>query len=145
MRDRRTIALIAGGFFLSTAFTLAFIVRYDHYPSPAIMVLSGTIASAKWLIQIVVGYINLREKRWIYIRQLASTCLTGSTVLLPFAFFGGSAGFFFGSLVAAILIMAVDIFRRLTLSRFPIKWFLLWLGLLGVAVTLQVTVVFHIV
>lgn len=145
MTVQRIHLFITAAFLLSTLFTIAFIARFDGYISTQTMALSGTIAGAKWAIQILIGFFTLHEKRWVYISQLAATCLTGSVILLPFAINPGSRGFFFGSLAAAVLIMAIDLFRRFRLFRFPVKWYLLWLGLLAIAVTLQLTIVFHII
>jgi len=71
--------------------------------------------------------------------------LIGSIVLLPYAIIGGTSSFFFGSLVAAILIMAIDIRRRLKYIQLPVYWFYLWLALLAVAVSLQLTIVFKVI
>ena len=106
------------------------------------MLLSGSIAGGKWAIQLMIGFFTLREKRWIYISQLAATCLMGSVVLLPYAIIGGGSSFFFGSLIAAVIVMAIDLYRRLKVIQLPIHWYVLWLTLLAIAVTLQLTVVF---
>lgn len=143
MTLRRPLIYIAGAFLLSTLLTIAFIVRYDRYPSPGVMALSGSIAGGKWALQILLGYLLLGEKRWLYIVQLATTCLIGSLVLIPFSSFGGGPSFFFGSLVASVLIMAIDIRMRLWQIKLATRWYLLWLGLLAVAVTLQLTVAFR--
>ena len=109
------------------------------------MVLSGSIASGKWAIQIVAGALLLGEKRWIYISQLAATCLIGSLTLLPYAILSGGAGFFFGSLGAAILAMSLVISMRLSRIGLSWGWIALWFLLLGIAVSLQLTVVFHFI
>jgi hypothetical protein len=143
MTLRRPLTYIAAAFLLSTLLTIAFIVRYDRYPSPGVMAFSGSIAGGKWALQILLGYLLLGEKRWLYIVQLATTCLIGSMILIPFAILGGGPPFFFGSLVASVLIMAIDIRMRLWQIKLPTRWYLLWLGFLALAVTLQLTVVFR--
>lgn len=138
-------AFIAASFALSTLFTALFIRAYEGYVSQESMVLSGSIASGKWAIQIVAGALLLGEKRWIYISQLAATCLIGSLTLLPYAILSGGAGFFFGSLGAAILAMSLVISMRLSRIGLSWGWIALWFLLLGIAVSLQLTVVFHFI
>lgn len=131
-------------FALSTLITAIFIRAYGGYVSKETMILSGTIAGGKWAVQIALGWVLLREKRWIYIRELSLTCLIGSFVLLPFALSSGSANYFFGSLLASICAMAISIVVRLRSAGFPWQWPVLWFLILFVAVTLQLTIVFHI-
>ena len=138
------VFFIIFAFLLSTALTAAFILRYEHYASRPTMLLSAFIAGAKWAIQIGLGLFFLQEKRWIYITQLATTCLIGSVVLIPYAAFGGSPAFFFGSLCASIIIMIIDIKRRLHQIQLSNHWFSLWVILLALAVSLQLTVVFRL-
>jgi hypothetical protein len=135
---------IAIGFALSTLITALFIRAYGGYVSQKTMILSGSIASGKWAIQIALGWLILGEKRWTYIRELALTCLIGSIVLLPFALFSGPANYFFGSLLASICAMGTTIVLRLRSTGFPWRWPVLWFVLLSIAVTLQLTIVFHI-
>ena len=132
-------------FALSTLITALFIRAYGGYVSQETMMLSGSIAGGKWAFQIILGWLLLREKRWIYIRELAVTCLIGSLVLTPFAITSGTAIYFFGSLLASICAMAVTVVIRLKSTGFPWQWFALWFLLLSIAVTLQLTIVFHIV
>lgn len=135
---------IAIAFFLSTVITALFIRAYGGYVSQETMILSGSIAGGKWAIQIVLGWFLLGEKRWIYIRTLAITCLIGSLVLLPFAIISGTTAFFFGSLLASICAMGISIVLHLKSIGFPWQWQALWFFLLSIAVTLQLTVVFHL-
>lgn len=107
------------------------------------MILSGSIASGKWAIQIITGALILGEKRWIYISQLAGTCLIGSITLLPYAILSGGPGFFFGSLGASIFAMSICILIGLPRIALSWHWGALWFILLAIAVSLQITVVFH--
>ena len=143
MTFRSPLLHVVIAFLLSTLLTAAFILRYGHYPSGGIMLLSGSVAGGKWAIQIVLGYLLLGPQRWLYLSQLGTTCAIGSFILLPYAIVGGGPSFFFGSLVAAVLVMALDFFIRIRRNQFPIRWYFLWLGLLAIAVTLQLTVVFR--
>ena len=122
-----------------------FIRAYGGYVSKEIMLLSGAIAGGKWAIQILAGFFLLDDRKWDYIRQLADTCLIGSLVLLPFAILAGGAAFFFGSLLACILVMSVHIVICLKSGGFSWRWPTLWLALLVIAVSLQLTVVFHVI
>jgi len=141
----KPLSHIVVAFSLSTILTWLFIRAYEGYVSGEIMLLSGSIAGGKWAIQILAGFFLPGERKWIYIRQLADTCLTGSLVLLPFAILSGGAAFFFGSLLACILVMSVHIVIRLRSAGFSWRWPALWLALLGVAVSLQLTIVFHVI
>jgi hypothetical protein len=138
-------AFIVACFALSTLLTGLFIRAYGGYVSPQSMLLSGSIASGKWAIQMVVGIFLLEEKRWHYLSELAVTCLVGSVVLLPYAIFSGGAGFFFGSLAAAILAMSIVIIVRLSRIGLSWRWTAMWFLLLAIAVSLQLTVVFDLV
>lgn len=138
-------SFIAASFALSTLFTGLFIEAYDGYVSQKSMILSGSIASAKWAIQIIAGVLILGEKRWIYISQLAATCLIGSVTLLPYALLSGGPGFFFGSLGASIFAMSIAILIGLPRIGLSWHWRALWFTLLAIAVSLQITVVFHLI
>ena len=137
-------AFIIASFALSTLITALFIRAYEGYVSPESMLLSGSIASGKWAIQIVAGLLLLGEKRWLFISELAATCLIGSLTLLPYTIFYGGTKFFFGSLIVAILTMGVVICLRLSRIGLSWRWKALWFILLACAVSLQLTVVFDI-
>ena len=137
-------AFIVASFALSTLITALFIRAYEGYVSQQSMLLSGSIASGKWAIQIVAGVLLLGEKRWLYVSELATTCLIGSLTLLPYAMFSGGPEFFFGSLGVSILTMGVVICLRLSHDWLSWHWKALWFILLACAVTLQLTVVFDV-
>jgi len=121
-----------------------FINAYDGYVSQKTMLLSGGIAGGKWAIQILTGSCLLANRRWDYIAALATTCMLGSFVLLPYAVISGNKTFFFGSLLASILAMAVYFVIRLHAAGFSWRWQALWFALLSAAITLQLTLVFKI-
>lgn len=141
----RQIAIIIGAFALSILITGLFIRAYGGYVSLESMLLSGSIASAKWAIQMIAGLCLLDEKRWLYIRELAAACLIGSLTLLPYAFFSGGPTFFFGSLLFCILTMGLVICLRLSRIGLSWHWQVLWFILLACAVSLQLTVVFDLI
>lgn len=145
--DRRNIIAASVYFFLSTIITWYFIKQSPLYFSTRQQVLSCTIAGAKWAIQIIIGWLLLRNKKWLFIRKTGFTCLLGSLLLLPYCFitFTESAAFFFLSLIVAVLVMVIGYYLNVTQLKIGLKWWLFWLACLAIAITLQLTVVFHII
>ncbi len=137
-------AYIATAFLVSTILTALFIHAYDGYVSQKTMLFSGSIASGKWALQIIVGYALLKNRRWEYITILATTCMLGSYTLLPYAILSGGKNFFFASLLASILMMAAYLVISLRAGGFSWRWQASWFALLATAVTLQLTVIFKI-
>ncbi|MEI9955032.1 MAG: hypothetical protein WDM90_01650 [Ferruginibacter sp.] len=92
----------------------------------------------------------MQEKKWIFIKNIGSTCLVGSIILLPYAIvascsnFNG-ATFFVSSLLTAVLIMIVLYFLNVKRLGLPMKWFWGWIFCLAIAITLQLTIVFSII
>lgn len=150
VRDRRAAALAATYFFLSTVITWWFIVAGESlYHDRSRMLLSCSVAGAKWGIQILAALVFLDEKRWPFLAQIGATCLVGSAILLPFCFapvraWLGSSGFL-ASLIVAVLTMLVLYFFSVRRIGLKLRWFFGWVLCLAVAVTLQLTVVFHVV
>ena len=139
------VGYILAAFGLSTLFTALFIRAYGGYVSDRIMLLSGCIAGGKWAIQMALGWILLGHRKWGYFSTLATTCLLGSVVLLPFAILSGGTRFFLGSLLACIAAMAAALVVCQSRAGFSWHWQALWFGLLVIAVALQLTVVFHVI
>jgi hypothetical protein len=116
-------------------------------------VLSTGIAGAKWAIQFAAACIFLDDKKWIYIKHIGFTCLTGSIILLPYPvlvladyFDTRNAGpYFVGSLLIAVAVMIVLYFLSVKKSGIAIKWFWGWIICLAIAITLQLTVVFSVI
>ena len=148
---QKNIILAVIYFLLSTVITWWFIVHGSalyHFEGDK-MALSCTIAAGKWGIQIVTVVIFLGEKRWQFIRRIAFTCLGGSVILLPFCldllgFLPGSNGFLY-SLIAAVAFMLGSYYYSVRKSGVSVKWYFLWLACLALAVSLQLTVVFHVI
>ena len=72
-------------------------------------------------------------------------CAIGSGILIPYIFTSGSWEYFLSSLIGCVIVMAGLIVWRLSkigLSKF---WIALWFGLLAIAVSLQLTVVFRVI
>ena len=118
------------------------------YISNEQMLLSTSIAGGKWAIQILLGLIFLDSKRWAFIKEIGFVCLIGSCLLLPYILLSISKisddpKLFIGSLMLAVFVMIFFYFKAIKKLELPIKWWLFWLLCLAVAVTLQLTVVFH--
>jgi hypothetical protein len=138
-------------FLLSTVITWWFIVHGSnlYHFDESKMILSCTIAGGKWGLQILGAILFMGEKRWQFIRRIAFTCLGGSIILLPFCFdvlgfLPGSVGFLY-SLIAAVAFMLGLYYDSVRKTGVSIKWHLFWLACLATAITLQLTVVFHII
>ena len=142
---QKNIAIAASGFLVSLLLTWWFIEAFDGYLSFQKMLLSGSIAGGKWGLQLLLAFIILKEKRWLYFREMGIVCATGSLILLPYILRGGSWQFFLGSLICAVITMAVMVTLRLSTIGISKKWVLLWFALLAIAVSLQLTVVFKVI
>lgn len=140
----RDLSFAAGGFAVSVVFTWLFIDAFDGYISRSQMALSGAIAGGKWGVQLLLAALLLGEKRWGYFREMGMVCAIGSCVLVPYILFGGNWSFFLGSLVCCVLVMAWLVVSRLSSIGVCKGWAVLWFVLLGIAVSLQLTLVFKI-
>ncbi|MCD6013418.1 MAG: hypothetical protein K0Q79_3280 [Flavipsychrobacter sp.] len=151
LNDTRKIAQAVVYFFLSTVITWYFIecgsnlYQFDQDK----MLLSCSIAGAKWAIQIFAAFILLKEKRWVFISNIAFTCFIGSCILLPFCITSirnllPGNGFLI-SLIAAVVAMLVLYYHSVRSSGVSVKWYLLWVACLAIAISLQLTVVFGVI
>ena len=73
-------------FFLSTIITWFFIEHSHQYANENKKLLSAFIAGAKWSLQIFAAFILLKDKKWLFIKNIAFTCFIGAVILLPFCF-----------------------------------------------------------
>jgi hypothetical protein len=136
-------------FSVSTIVTWWFIQECPLYSSMQQKLLSCGIAGAKWGIQIIAALLLLKQKKWVFIKNIGLTCLAGSVILLPYAvaaqFWGvDNTSFFAGSLLLAVAVMIFMYALGTKRATVSIKWWLGWLGCLAIAVTLQLTVVFNV-
>jgi hypothetical protein len=136
-------------FILSTIITGWFIQESPLYNSMQQKLLSGGIAGAKWGIQIIAALLLLKQKKWLFIKNMGFTCLIGSLLLLPYSiaarFWGVNGSNLFAiSLLLAVAVMIVMYALGTKKAGVNIGWWLGWLFCLSVAVTLQLTVVFHV-
>ena len=135
-------------FLLSSVLTWLFVVYSPLYISQEQMFLSTFVAGGKWAIQIILGVLFLKEKALPFLRKIGFVCLIGSLILVPFIIsaavkWSDSSTFFFGSLVIAVLAMIYSYFRAVKSVEVEITWWYFWLICLSIAITLQLTVVFH--
>lgn len=148
MNSGRAIALAGIYFLFGAIITSWFIARKAWlYESVDLMILSGSIAGAKWLIQLVAALILLRETRWTFIKNIGLVCLAGSAALLIYYFLPISWGF--GTLTVSVafsvLLMIGLYYRAVKISNVSIYWFWSWIVCLLIAVSLQLTVVFDVI
>ena len=113
------------------------------------MLLSCGIAGGKWMIQLVAGFFLLKEKRWEFIRRIGLTCFAGSVILLPYCIssvmkLSDSGSFFLGSLIFSVASMILIYYWSVRKCQISLMWWAAWLACLALAISLQLTVVFHI-
>jgi len=150
MNPTKNIYLAVIYFFLSTAITWWFVAVCPLYTSLQQQLLSTGIAGAKWSIQIIAAYFLLTGKKWLFIKNIGSTCLIGSVILLPYAIMASSGSnnsgdFFVGSLLVAVAVMISSYFINVKRSAVSVKWFWGWIICLAIAISLQLTVVFSVI
>lgn len=144
----RSIALAALYFLFGTIITTWFIARKAWlYDGVELMILSGSIAGAKWAIQVSAALILLREERWPFIKNIGFVCLVGSAALLIYYFLPIRWGFstLVISVAFSVLIMIFLYYRAVKQSALSIYWFVGWMICLLIAITLQLTVVFDVI
>lgn len=147
--NRREPFLFLLYFALSGLITWWFILVCPLYISYEQMFLSTGIAGAKWGIQIILGLIFLKEKKWFFLKYIGLVCFIGSCLLIPYIFsslmkLNNSSVFFIGSLVTAVISMICSYCWIVKKLMLPIKWLFYWLFSLAIAISLQLTVVFHV-
>ena len=137
-------------FLLSSLITSLFISVSPLYVGKQQMILSCSIAGAKWGIQIFAALFFLKDKKWLFVRKIGFTCFTGSAILLPYCFYsaGGSFDnniFFIISLITAVITMIPLYYFIVKKCGVDLRWWLGWLLCLATAISLQLTVVFHVI
>jgi hypothetical protein len=148
--NKKWILLAILYFALSTLITGWFVESSPLYTSFHQKILSCSIAGAKWAIQVVAAFFLLKEKKWPFIKDIGLTAFIGSVVLLPYAIgsilFGfDGKNFFLGSLALAVACMILFYAICVRHARINPWWWYGWLICLLVAITLQLTIVFHVV
>lgn len=145
----KNIALAFIYFLLSTIITWWFIKEAELlYFSQHKMLLSCTVAGAKWGIQICAAFLFLKEKKWDFIKRIGFTCFIGSCILLPYCLFSFIREIdksFLLSLIIAVLVMIAMYYQAVLKTNISKKWFWGWVLCLAAAISLQLLVVFKLV
>jgi hypothetical protein len=144
----RSIALAVLYFLFGTIITVWFIARkFWLYDSVELMILSGSIAGAKWLIQLIAAVVFLREQRWVFIKNIGFVCLIGSAALLVYYFLPTTWGFasLTTSVAFSVLIMIFLYYRAVKQSAVSSYWFWGWISCLLIAILLQLTIIFDVI
>ena len=147
LNKKSTLAIFY--FLASTAITWWFIQASPLYSSMQQKLLSCGIAGAKWSIQIIAALFFLKEKKWHFLKNIGLTCFIGSVILLPYAVLSTCYGIngnnlFIGSLLLAVAVMIFMYAMSVKNTGIKIYWWLGWMVCLAIAITLQLTVVFHV-
>lgn len=135
-------------FGLSFLLTWFFVILCPLYISKNQMLLSTAIAGGKWGIQILLALLSLKENAFLFLRKIGFVCFVGSCILIPYIIsatvgFSNAGEFFFGSLIACVLTMIFVYYRAVSQLKIHLKWWFIWLFCLVIAISLQLTVVFH--
>lgn len=150
MQTRNTQILTAVSYFVFSILLtgLFIIIKFGLYNNTNEMFLSGSIAGAKWLIQIIAGYILLKEKKWEFIKRIGFVCFIGSCVLfsyylisyLPFPISEFSQ--FVVAISLSVVTMIILYYLAVKKMNISILWFWAWIFFLLIAITLQLTLFF---
>lgn len=143
----RSIALATLYFLFATIITSWFIARkFWLYDSVSLMGLSGSIAGAKWAIQIIAALILLKQQRWIFIKRIGLVALIGSAALMIYYVLPISWDFYtlVVSVGFSVLVMIGLYYKAVKQSNLSIIWFWGWIVCLIIAIMLQLTVVFDV-
>lgn len=137
-------------FIVSTVLTWYFVKVSPLYISQYQMLLSTFIAGGKWGIQLILSFFILKEKKWLFIKNIGWVCLIGSVALVPYILLSklqiaNNASLFVGSLIVSVLLMIWYYYKAVNKSGTSIKWWYFWLACLATAIALQLTVVFKVI
>lgn len=145
----KNVQLAALYFFLAAVITWYFIEWSPIYIDVNQKILSCCIAGAKWNVQMIAALIFLDERRWLFLKNIGKTCLTGSLILIPYSvssLLGMESGapFFVGSLLTSVSVMIISYYLHVKTMAIGFRWFTGWLLCLAIAVSLQLYLVFDI-
>ena len=143
---QKNIFLSATYFLLSIVITWWFIAQAELlYVSQQLMLLSCSIAGAKWAIQIVAALLLLNQKKWMFIEGISFVCFVGSCVLIPYCLFAPIRLLqysFLISIIVAVIIMMAKYYVAVKKLAISMNWYWCWIVSLVIAITLQLFVVF---
>ncbi|RYY93379.1 MAG: hypothetical protein EOO11_19825 [Chitinophagaceae bacterium] len=133
----------------ATVLTGLFIgLQADAYRSTGALVLSGAIAGGKWLLQLAAAWRLSEKRRNLFIRNTGLVCLAGSALLFVYYLLAAAPvpkGWLFGASVGLSVLVMIPAYRSaVARAGLGTNWFLGWLFSVVVAITLQLTVVFHL-
>jgi hypothetical protein len=135
-------------FIASSIITWWFIVKGQPlYSNSTLMLISCSIAGAKWGLQIVAALYFMGRKKWRFIHAIGLTCLVGSCILLPYCLISQIRlidNSFLYSLIAAVVVMIALYYRSVKKLGIGTQWFWAWMGSLAVAISLQLFVIFKV-
>ena len=122
--DKKNIAVFLFYFAASAFLTICFILLCPLYISNQQILFSTGIAGGKWAIQIIIGLYFLKEKAFLFLRNIGFVCFIGSCILIPYIIsaatkISDSADFFFGSLIVAVLIMIALYYKAVPSRKRP--------------------------
>ena len=147
--QNKNIFLAVLYFLLATVLSGIFINNNTSlYSSVNVMILSGSIAGAKWMIQILAALFLLKEKKWDFVRRIGFVCFIGSAILFVYYIIDFLKlqlnGFspFVVAIGLSVLVMIVMYYLAVKKTGISIAWFLGWMICLAIAILLQVFVVF---
>jgi len=147
---QKDISLAILYFLVSLFISIVFISQNDLlYIDANQMILSTSIAGAKWGIQIVAALIFLRKEKFEFIRRISLVCLIGSISLLSYYVIGlfplSNWQQFVLTLIICVITMLIFYFIAVTKSRVGLQWYFGWIFCLIIAILLQLTCVFNII
>jgi predicted DCC family thiol-disulfide oxidoreductase YuxK len=121
----------------ATLLSTGFALHMPVYATENMLLVSLSIAGAKWTLLAMLGAFAYRGKRLLeFAGQLVTICLIGSLLLVPGIFVKNDTLFFI-NLVVSVLVMTKEMYRRLRLTGFAKGWWTIWLLILTTAVTMQ--------
>jgi hypothetical protein len=97
-------------------------------------------------MQIIAAIIILKEKKLMFLKKISLTCLAGSVILLPYVLSNAnikSEKLFLASVITSVLFIIIGYYRSVKNVGVNINWYYGWLVCLGIAILLQLTIVFQ--
>ncbi len=145
-QQKKNVLLSFIYFVLSTIITWWFIAEGELlYISNNVMLLSCTIAGAKWGAQIIAALLFLKHKKWEFIKRIAFVCLVGSCILLPYCVLESLRELyqsFLYAIIAAVAVMILLYYKAIQQMGLNKKWFWGWMFFLTIAILSQIFIVF---
>lgn len=150
MQNNKNLVLASVYFLLSTVLTALFIrLNFTLYSSTNQLWLSGIIAGTKWGLQLCAAYLFLGRKKFEFMKRIGWVCLIGSILLIAIHLLATTAiadkSLFIFTLLWSVVVMTMLYYRAVRLTGISKRWFYGWFACLTLAISLQLTVVFHVI